>query len=88
MTAEMAPFITSLRLCGEHLVAAMPRCEGVNELEDVLKYAIIPSFEEGSLRPTRKYHGTSDRAQRGRSNYCQNRRLTSPAAPILEVTLQ
>jgi hypothetical protein len=25
--------------------------EGVNESEDVLNYAIIPSFEEGSLRP-------------------------------------
>jgi hypothetical protein len=32
----------SLRLCGEYLVAVLPRCEGVNELETV-ELSVVPS---------------------------------------------
>jgi hypothetical protein len=32
-----------LRLCGEYLVAVLPRCEGVNESTKGLNEALVPS---------------------------------------------
>ena len=50
--------------------------------EEMLKEAIFPSFEEESLRPSKKCHATLNRAQRGRSETCFRKRLTPGFADL------
>ena len=43
---------------------------------------LIPSFEEGRLRPSRKMSRYLSQGAAGRSDHACKKRLTSPAAPI------
>src|SRR5262249_46940784 len=59
-----------------------------NELEqrNELEQAVVPSFEEGALRPTNKCHATLIRAQRGRSDAFLQQASEFPGRVDFDVT--